>query len=98
MACCWKKNQLHHWPSRHIKGCVAVRRAIDGGAQMVSSFAAITVKNYVTFAMDCCDREALDWAASTGGYDSDTVRRCHAEVCRTSLWGFVAGITGGVAD
>ncbi len=28
----------------------------------------------VTFAMDCCDREALDWAASTGGYDSDTVQ------------------------
>ncbi len=24
--------------------------------------------------MDCCDREALDWAASTGGYDSDTVQ------------------------
>jgi len=28
----------------------------------------------VTFALDCCDREALDWAASTGGYDSDTVQ------------------------
>ena len=28
----------------------------------------------VTFAMDCCDRETLDWAASTGGYDSDTVQ------------------------
>lgn len=28
----------------------------------------------VTFAMDCCDREALDWAASSGGYDSDTVQ------------------------
>ncbi|MCX4107611.1 IS3 family transposase [Aeromonas caviae] len=28
----------------------------------------------VKFAMDCCDREALDWAASTGGYDSDTVQ------------------------
>ncbi len=24
--------------------------------------------------MDCCDRETLDWAASTGGYDSDTVQ------------------------
>lgn len=28
----------------------------------------------VTFAMDCCDRETLDWAASTGGYDSATVQ------------------------
>ena len=28
----------------------------------------------VTFALDCCDREAIDWAASTGGYDSSTVQ------------------------
>ncbi|MGX8939724.1 IS3 family transposase [Symbiopectobacterium sp. Eva_TO] len=28
----------------------------------------------VTFALDCCDREAIDWAASTRGYDSSTVQ------------------------
>ncbi len=28
----------------------------------------------VTFAIDGGDREALDWAASTGGYDSNTVQ------------------------
>ncbi|ENB6578925.1 IS3 family transposase [Escherichia coli] len=28
----------------------------------------------VTFALDCCDREALHWAASNGGYDSETVQ------------------------
>ncbi|SUJ37116.1 insertion element IS2 transposase InsD [Serratia marcescens] len=28
----------------------------------------------VTFALDCCDREALHWAAGTGGFDSDTVQ------------------------
>nr|ALD82334.1 transposase [Raoultella ornithinolytica] len=28
----------------------------------------------VTFALDCCDRETIDWAASTGGYDSITVQ------------------------
>ena len=28
----------------------------------------------VTFELDCCDREAIDWAASTGGYDSSTVQ------------------------
>ena len=28
----------------------------------------------VTFALDCCDREAIDWAASTGGYDKATVQ------------------------
>ena len=28
----------------------------------------------VTFARDCCGREAIDWAASTGGYDSSRVQ------------------------
>lgn len=28
----------------------------------------------VTFALDCCDREAIDWAAGTGGYDKATVQ------------------------
>lgn len=28
----------------------------------------------VTFALDCCDREALHWAVSSGGYDSETVQ------------------------
>lgn len=28
----------------------------------------------VTFALDCCDREAIDWAASTGGYYSSTMQ------------------------
>ena len=28
----------------------------------------------VTFALHCCDREAIDWAASAGGYDSSTVQ------------------------
>lgn len=28
----------------------------------------------VTFALDCCDREALHWAASNGGYDSATIQ------------------------
>lgn len=28
----------------------------------------------VTFALDCCDREALSWAATTGGHSGDVVR------------------------
>ena len=28
----------------------------------------------VIFALDCCDREAMSWAASTGGYTGDMVR------------------------
>ncbi|EFF2337685.1 IS3 family transposase, partial [Escherichia coli] len=28
----------------------------------------------VTFALECCDREALHWAVTTGGFDSETVQ------------------------
>ncbi|MNR16823.1 IS2 transposase TnpB [compost metagenome] len=28
----------------------------------------------VTFALDCCDREALSWAATTAGHSGDIVR------------------------
>ncbi|MFD3196635.1 IS3 family transposase, partial [Escherichia coli] len=28
----------------------------------------------VTFALDCCDRETLHWAVTTGGFDSETVQ------------------------
>ena len=28
----------------------------------------------VTFALDCCDREAISWAATTGGHSGDIVR------------------------
>ncbi|WDC13121.1 IS3-like element IS2 family transposase (plasmid) [Escherichia albertii] len=29
---------------------------------------------HVTFALDCCDREALHWAVTTGGFNSETVQ------------------------
>ncbi|MCG1041015.1 IS3 family transposase, partial [Mycetohabitans sp. B7] len=28
----------------------------------------------VTFALDCCDREAISWVATTAGYSGDAVR------------------------
>ncbi|MFX0604451.1 IS3 family transposase [Escherichia coli] len=28
----------------------------------------------ITFALDCCDREALHWAVTTGGFNSETVQ------------------------
>ncbi|WP_223737813.1 IS3 family transposase [Escherichia coli] len=31
-------------------------------------------KLQVTFALDCCDREALHWAVTTGGFNSETVQ------------------------
>ena len=33
-----------------------------------------TLKYCRISALDCCDREAIDWAASTGGYDSSAVQ------------------------
>ncbi len=33
-----------------------------------------------TFALDCCDREAIDWPTSTGGYDKATVQDFMSEV------------------
>ncbi|ENA29150.1 integrase core domain protein [Escherichia coli BCE007_MS-11] len=52
-------------------------KAINDGALTgsSSSFAVITEKKLrVTFAQDCCDREALHWAVTTGGFDSETVQ------------------------
>ena len=44
-------------PSGHIRGVLPSRRAIDVGARMASSFAAITVKNY---------ESRSPWTAVTG--------------------------------
>ena len=56
------------------KGRVAVNEAIDAGARMALSFAAIMAKNSGSRSPWTAVTEALDWAASTGGYDSDTVQ------------------------
>ena len=50
----------------------------------------------VTFALDCCAREAIDWAASTGGYDNRA--GCDAEVGRKALRRQVSGHTSTIAD
>ncbi|HDZ1003218.1 TPA: DDE-type integrase/transposase/recombinase [Klebsiella variicola] len=31
-------------------------------------------KMRVTFAQNCCDREIIDWAAGTAGYDKETMQ------------------------
>ncbi len=70
---------LEHRPalavaSRAHTGNVAVkesnRRWCSGGFEFRCDNGE---KLRVTFALDCCDREALHWMASTGGYDSVTV-------------------------
>jgi putative transposase len=52
-----------------------LEKVTSGGALTASEFSCDNgEKLRVTFALECCDREALYWAASTGGYDSETVQ------------------------
>ena len=58
-------------------GRVAVKeKAISDGCS--DGFSSSAVDNgerlRVTFALDCCDREALHWAVTTGGFNSETVQ------------------------
>jgi putative transposase len=75
MRCCLSVNRKYRHRSGRIQGKWPLEKVTSGGALTASSSAVITVKKLrVTFALDCCDREALYWAASTGGYDSETVQ------------------------
>ncbi|ASS82714.1 TPA: IS3 family transposase [Klebsiella pneumoniae] len=62
-------------PKREHKGKIAV---VESDMRWCSDGFEFNCDNgeklRVTFALDCCDREAIDWAASTGGYDSSTVQ------------------------
>lgn len=69
---------LHDKPQRQVrehKGHVAVPESNQRWCSDGFEFRCDNgEKLRVTFALDCCDREAIDWAASTGGYDSATVQ------------------------
>ncbi|BCL95232.1 hypothetical protein MAFF211479_49340 (plasmid) [Ralstonia solanacearum] len=60
---------------RRHDGCVAVdrsdRRWCSGGVEFRCDDGTPL---RVTFALDCCDREAISWAATTGGHSSEVVR------------------------
>ncbi|SXF96993.1 putative transposase [Klebsiella variicola] len=62
-------------PKREHKGKIAVAesymRWCSGGFEFGCDDGE---KLRVTFALGCCNREAIDWATSTGGYDSSTVQ------------------------
>jgi putative transposase len=40
----------------------------------------------IAFTLDCCDREAISWVATTGGIDSGDIRDRMIEKRRTPLW------------
>jgi putative transposase len=64
---------------RAHKGRVSVTESNRRWCSDGFEFVATMVKSCGSrFAQDCCDREIIDWAASTGGSDK--------ERCRTSCW------------
>ncbi|HAX9985090.1 TPA: IS3 family transposase [Escherichia coli] len=69
---------LHDKPSRRQrehKGRISVKESDQRWCSDGFEFGCDDgEKLRVTFVLDCCDREAIDWAASTGGYDKATVQ------------------------
>ncbi len=69
---------LHDKPSRRQrehKGRISVKESDQRWCSDGFEFGCDDgEKPRVTFVLDCCDREAIDWAASTGGYDKATVQ------------------------
>ncbi|HAV8063068.1 TPA: IS3 family transposase [Escherichia coli] len=69
---------LHDKPSRQQrehKGRISVKESDQRWCSDGFEFGCDDgEKLRVTFVLDCCDREAIDWAASTGGYDKATVQ------------------------
>ncbi|MBW0696534.1 IS3 family transposase [Escherichia coli] len=62
-------------PQREHKGRISVKESDQRWCSDGFEFGCDDgAKLRVTFALDCCDREAIDWAASTGGYDKATVQ------------------------
>ncbi|EIQ52336.1 putative transposase [Shigella sonnei 4822-66] len=52
----------------------------------------------VTFALDCCDREALHWAVTTGGFNSETVQDVMLGAVERPLRQRASGVSSRVAD
>ncbi len=69
MCCYLSENPLYRHRNGHIlaewqRWCSdGVEFRCDNGERLL-----------VTFALDCCDREALHWAVTTGGFNSETVQ------------------------
>ncbi|EEQ2822563.1 IS3 family transposase [Escherichia coli] len=69
---------LHDKPSRsqrEHKGRISVKESDQRWCSDGFEFGCDDgEKLRVTFALDCCDREALHWAVTTGGFNSETVQ------------------------
>ncbi len=61
-------------PQREHKGRISVKESDQRWCSDGFEFGCDDGELRVTFALDCCAREAIDWAAGTGGYDKATVQ------------------------
>ncbi len=62
-------------PQREYKGRISVKKSGQCWCSDGFEFGCDDgEKLRVMFALDCCDREAIDWVTSTGGYDKATVQ------------------------
>ncbi len=61
-------------PSKRAYTTVAVKESNQRWCSDGFEFCDNGERLRVTFALDCCDREALHWAVTTGGFNSETVQ------------------------
>lgn len=75
MCCCLSENPLYRPRNEAYTGRVAVKENNQRWCSDGFEFRCDNrEKLRVTFALDCCDREALHWAVTTGDFDSETVQ------------------------
>nr|WP_251000629.1 hypothetical protein [Escherichia coli] len=74
-ACCLSENLLYRHIETGTSGRVAVKESNQRWCSDGFEFCRDNGERLrVTFALDCCDREALHWAVTTGGFNSETVQ------------------------
>ncbi len=98
MRCCERKPAVPPSEQAHT-GRVAVKKVISDGALTGLSSAVITEKKLrVTFALDCCDREALRTGRSQRvASSSETVQDVMLGAVERR-WQRASGVSSGVAD
>ncbi len=74
MRCCLSEKPLYCHRNGQHTGKVAEKKAINDGALTGSSSAVITEKTASHVRAGLLHREALHWAVTTGGFDSETVQ------------------------
>ena len=81
-------------------GRVAVKESNQAMVALTGSSSAVITERglRVTFALDCCDREALHWAVTTGGFNSETVQDVMLGAVGTPLRQRSSVVSSGVAD